>query len=65
MRVPLGVGNLNGASRKVEFHVTGGMAVFDEGGLVDYEGQGREQNGKGGTNVANEFISRSVKPLMK
>jgi len=65
MRVPLGVGDLNGASREVEFHVTGGMAVFDEGGLVDCEERGREQDGKGGTNVAKEFISRSVKPLVK
>lgn len=32
MRVPLGVGNLNGARREVELHVTGGMTVFEEGG---------------------------------
>jgi hypothetical protein len=63
MRIPLGVGDLNGASWEVELHVAGRMAAFEKG--VGCGQRGGAQDGEGETNVAKEFVSRSVKPLVK
>lgn len=63
MRIPLGVGDLNRAGWEVELHVAGRMAEFEKG--VGCGQRGGAQDGEGETNVAKEFISRSVKPLVK
>jgi hypothetical protein len=63
MRIPLGVGDLNRAGWEVELHIAGRMAVFEKG--VGCGQRGGAQGGEGETNVAKEFISRSVKPLVK
>ena len=66
MRVPLSVRYLDGASWKVEFRIAGGMAAFEMKRKVDKVSRAvRAQDGKGGTDVAKEFISRSVKPFVK
>lgn len=64
MRIPLGVGDLDGATREVEFHVAGRMAVFEKG-VVGCDQRGGVQDDEDETNVAKEFVSRSVKPLVK
>ena len=64
MRISLGVGDLDGAGWEVQLHIAGRMAVFEKG-VVDCDQRGEVQDGEGETNVAKEFVSRSVKPLVK
>lgn len=58
------MGDLDGASWEVEFHVAGRMAVFEKG-VVGCDQRGGVQDGEEQTDVAKEFVSRSVKPLVK
>ena len=63
MRISLSVGDLDRTSWEVKLHIAGRMAAFEKG--VGCGQRSGAHDGEGETNVAKEFISRSVKPLVK
>ncbi len=58
MRIPLGVGNLDGASWEVELHIAGRMTVFEKG-VVGCGQRGGGQDGEGDERSKRVYFSLS------